>query len=214
MVYESGNEMAAYAAHQINYHIMGYFPISPSTEVAQFLDLMKANGQHDIKLIPADGEHGSAGICYGASDSRRTRVQRDERQRLPVHAGTDAGAIRHAVPDGDEPGLPFGIRAAEHPRRPFGPVFRAEYGLADPAVPRSASGVRHEHHGDQTGGTSGSAPAGHRRVRTAISRRHQKRRVHDVRAPGRRARSSSANSRRKVSRTCWTATIRSPSART
>jgi len=67
IVYESGNEMAAYAAHQINYHIMGYFPISPSTEVAQFLDLMKANGQHDIKLIPADGEHGSAGICYGAS---------------------------------------------------------------------------------------------------------------------------------------------------
>jgi pyruvate ferredoxin oxidoreductase alpha subunit len=67
MVYESGNEMAAYAAHQINYHVMGYFPISPSTEVAQFLDLMKANGQHDIKLVPADGEHGSAGICYGAS---------------------------------------------------------------------------------------------------------------------------------------------------
>jgi pyruvate ferredoxin oxidoreductase alpha subunit len=67
MVYESGNEMAAYAAHQINYHIMGYFPISPSTEVAQFLDLMKANGQHDIKLIPADGEHSSAGVCYGAS---------------------------------------------------------------------------------------------------------------------------------------------------
>jgi pyruvate ferredoxin oxidoreductase alpha subunit len=67
MVYESGNEMAAYAAHQINYHIMGYFPISPSTEVAQFLDLMKTNGQHDIVLIPADGEHGSAGVCYGAS---------------------------------------------------------------------------------------------------------------------------------------------------
>lgn len=57
VVYESGNEMAAYAASQINYHIMGYFPISPSTEVAQFLDLMKANGQHDIKLIPSDGEH-------------------------------------------------------------------------------------------------------------------------------------------------------------
>ena len=67
MVYESGNEMAAYAAHQINYHIMGYFPISPSTEVAQFLDLMKSQGQHDVVLIPADGEHGSAGVCYGAS---------------------------------------------------------------------------------------------------------------------------------------------------
>lgn len=67
IVFESGNEMAAYAAHQINYHIMGYFPISPSTEVAQFLDGMKAKGEHDIVLIPADGEHGSAGICYGAS---------------------------------------------------------------------------------------------------------------------------------------------------
>lgn len=67
MVYESGNEMAAYAAHQINYHVMGYFPISPSTEVAQFLDLMKTSGQHDIKLIAADGEHGSAGVCYGAA---------------------------------------------------------------------------------------------------------------------------------------------------
>lgn len=67
VVYESGNEMAAYAAHQINYHIMGYFPISPSTEVAQYLDLMKADGQHDIKLVPSDGEHSSAGICFGAS---------------------------------------------------------------------------------------------------------------------------------------------------
>ncbi|PZD93701.1 pyruvate synthase [Paenibacillus sambharensis] len=67
MVYESGNEMAAYAAQQINYHVMGYFPISPSTEVAQYLDLMKAAGKHDIKLIPSDGEHSSAGICYGAS---------------------------------------------------------------------------------------------------------------------------------------------------
>lgn len=63
--FESGNEMAATAAAQINYHIMGYFPITPSTEVAQFLDQMKTRGQHDIKLIPADGEHGSAGICYG-----------------------------------------------------------------------------------------------------------------------------------------------------
>lgn len=65
--FESGNEMAAMAAAQINYHIMGYFPITPSTEVAQYLDQMKARGEHDVKLIPADGEHGSAGICYGAA---------------------------------------------------------------------------------------------------------------------------------------------------
>ncbi len=66
-VFESGNEMAAMAAAQINYHIMGYFPITPSTEVAQYLDQMKTRGEHDIKLIAADGEHGSAGICYGAA---------------------------------------------------------------------------------------------------------------------------------------------------
>lgn len=65
--FESGNEMAAMAAAQINYHIMGYFPITPSTEVAQYLDLMKSQGLHDVELIAADGEHGSAGICFGAS---------------------------------------------------------------------------------------------------------------------------------------------------
>jgi pyruvate ferredoxin oxidoreductase alpha subunit len=65
--FESGNEMAAMAAAQINYHVMGYFPITPSTEVAQYLDLMKSQGLHDIELIAADGEHGSAGICFGAS---------------------------------------------------------------------------------------------------------------------------------------------------
>ncbi|MCT8137948.1 pyruvate synthase [Anaerobacillus sp. CMMVII] len=65
--FESGNEMAAMAAAQINYHVMGYFPITPSTEVAQYLDLMKSQGLHDIELIAADGEHGSAGICFGAA---------------------------------------------------------------------------------------------------------------------------------------------------
>ena len=27
IMYDSGNELAAYAAKQINYHIMGYYPI-------------------------------------------------------------------------------------------------------------------------------------------------------------------------------------------
>lgn len=65
--FESGNEMAAMAAAQINYHLMGYFPITPSTEVAQYLDQMKSKGMHDVELIAADGEHGSAGICFGAA---------------------------------------------------------------------------------------------------------------------------------------------------
>ena len=67
LIFESGNELAAYAAKQINYHVMGYYPITPSTQIAEFLDRMGADGEHDIALIPAEGEHSAAGICYGAS---------------------------------------------------------------------------------------------------------------------------------------------------
>jgi pyruvate ferredoxin oxidoreductase alpha subunit len=63
----SGNEAAARAAKDIGFHIMGYFPITPSTEVAETLSKTQANGEHDIVMIPADGEHGAAGICYGAA---------------------------------------------------------------------------------------------------------------------------------------------------
>lgn len=67
IMFDSGNELAAYAAKQINYHVMGYYPITPSTQIAEQLDLLKAEGEHNIVMIPADGEHGAAGICYGAS---------------------------------------------------------------------------------------------------------------------------------------------------
>ncbi len=67
VMFDSGNELAAYAAKQINYHVMGYFPITPSTQIAEHLDFLRAEGEHDVMLIPADGEHGAAGICYGAS---------------------------------------------------------------------------------------------------------------------------------------------------
>jgi len=93
--FESGNEMAATAAAQINYHIMGYFPITPSTEVAQYLDQMKTRGLHDIQLIAADGEHGSAGICYGAAMAGARVVNATSSQgflymleQLPTQSGT------------------------------------------------------------------------------------------------------------------------------
>ena len=66
-VFESGNGLAALAAKQINYHVMGYYPITPSTQIAEYLDEMKAGGAHGISLIPAEGEHSAAGICYGAA---------------------------------------------------------------------------------------------------------------------------------------------------
>ncbi len=65
--FKTGNEMAALAIAQIDYHLMGYFPITPSTEIAEFLDEMKTRGEHNIAMVAADGEHGAAGINYGAS---------------------------------------------------------------------------------------------------------------------------------------------------
>ncbi len=65
--YASGNEMAAIAVRQIGYDLMGYYPITPSTQIAESLDQMRADGQADITMIAAEGEHSAAGICYGAS---------------------------------------------------------------------------------------------------------------------------------------------------
>jgi len=38
--FKSGNEAAALAARDIGFHVMGYFPITPSTEVAENLSQM------------------------------------------------------------------------------------------------------------------------------------------------------------------------------
>ncbi len=102
--FESGNEMAAMAAAQINYHIMGYFPITPSTEVAQYLDLMKSRGEHDIQLIAADGEHGSAGICYGAAVTGARVFNATSAnglmymlEQLPVQSGTRFPMVMNLV---------------------------------------------------------------------------------------------------------------------
>lgn len=65
--YASGNEMAAFAIRQIGYDLMGYYPITPSTQIAEGLDTMRANGETDLIMIAAEGEHSAAGICYGAA---------------------------------------------------------------------------------------------------------------------------------------------------
>ncbi|MBR4014709.1 MAG: pyruvate synthase [Anaerotignum sp.] len=95
ILFESGNEVAAYAAKQINYHIMGYYPITPSTQIAEFLDQMKADGEHEISMIPAEGEHSAAGICYGAStgggrvfNATSANGLMYALEQLPVQSGT------------------------------------------------------------------------------------------------------------------------------
>ena len=44
MEFASGNEMASIAIKQIGYDLMGYYPITPSTQIAENLDIMKAAG--------------------------------------------------------------------------------------------------------------------------------------------------------------------------
>lgn len=94
-IVESGNELAAIAASQINYHIMGYFPITPSTQIAEHLDYLKAEGKHDVRMVAADGEHGAAGICYGASVGGGRVINATSAngllyalEQLPVQSGT------------------------------------------------------------------------------------------------------------------------------
>ena len=74
---------------------MGYFPITPSTEVAETLSKMQAEGEHEIVMIPADGEHGAAGICYGAALGGGRVLNATSSQgllyaleQLPVQSGT------------------------------------------------------------------------------------------------------------------------------
>lgn len=67
VIFESGNELASFACKQIDYHIMGYYPITPSTQIAENLDLMRAEGLAKTKLIATEGEHSASGVCYGAS---------------------------------------------------------------------------------------------------------------------------------------------------
>lgn len=92
---KSGNEMAALAAKHINFHLMGYYPITPSTEVAEELDAMKAEGEHEVMMVPGDGEHGAAGICYGATTAGGRVFNATSAngllyalEQLPVQSGT------------------------------------------------------------------------------------------------------------------------------
>ena len=93
--FRTGNEMAALSAKQIDFHVMGYYPITPSTEIAELLDEMKAAGEHGIVMVPADGEHGAAGICYGAATGGGRVFNATSAQgllysleQLPVQSGT------------------------------------------------------------------------------------------------------------------------------
>ncbi|MBO4748755.1 MAG: pyruvate ferredoxin oxidoreductase [Lachnospiraceae bacterium] len=62
----SGNEAVAEAIRQINPDVMPAFPITPSTEIPQFVSSMIANGQVDTEFIPVESEHSSMSAAIGS----------------------------------------------------------------------------------------------------------------------------------------------------
>ncbi|MCM1569326.1 MAG: pyruvate ferredoxin oxidoreductase [Roseburia sp.] len=62
----SGNEAVAHAIRQINPDVMPAFPITPSTEIPQFVSSMIANGEIDTEFIPVESEHSSMSAAIGA----------------------------------------------------------------------------------------------------------------------------------------------------
>ncbi len=62
----SGNEALGVAIRQINPDVMPAFPITPSTEVPQFVSTMIANGQIDTEFIPVESEHSAMSAAMGS----------------------------------------------------------------------------------------------------------------------------------------------------
>lgn len=63
----SGNEAVSYAIKQINPDVMPAFPITPSTEIPQYVSAYIANGECDTEFIPVESEHSSMSATIGAS---------------------------------------------------------------------------------------------------------------------------------------------------
>ncbi len=104
MEYASGNEMAAIAIKQIGYDLMGYYPITPSTQIAENLDIMRANGETDIVMVAAEGEHSAAGICYGGAVAGGRVVNATSAngllyaiEQFPVQSGTRYPMVMNVV---------------------------------------------------------------------------------------------------------------------
>ncbi|MBI9105278.1 MAG: hypothetical protein JEZ04_00950 [Spirochaetales bacterium] len=62
----SGNEAVSIAIKQINPDVMAAFPITPSTEIPQYVSSYVANGEIDTEFVAVESEHSSMSACIGA----------------------------------------------------------------------------------------------------------------------------------------------------
>jgi pyruvate ferredoxin oxidoreductase alpha subunit len=63
----SGNEAVATAIRQINPDVIAAFPITPSTEIPQYISAYKAAGLIDTEFVTVESEHSAMSACIGAS---------------------------------------------------------------------------------------------------------------------------------------------------
>ncbi len=90
---------------------------------------MKAEGEHDISLIAAEGEHSAAGICYGASAAGARVFNATSAngllyalEQLPVQSGTRFPMVA-------ERGLQDRVRPIVHQRDHSEYYVHTEYGM-------------------------------------------------------------------------------------
>jgi pyruvate ferredoxin oxidoreductase alpha subunit len=100
----TGNELVAEAAQAIDFHFMGYYPITPSTEIAERIDTKRAKGEIRTVLLAADGEHGAAGACFGAAAAGARVLNATSAngflyslEQLPVQAGSRLPMVLNLV---------------------------------------------------------------------------------------------------------------------
>lgn len=62
----SGNEAVSIAIKQINPDVMPAFPITPSTEIPQFVSTYVANGEIDTEFVAVESEHSAMSASIGS----------------------------------------------------------------------------------------------------------------------------------------------------
>lgn len=62
----SGNEAVSFAIKQINPDVVAAYPITPSTEIPQFISQYIANGEMTTVYVPVESEHSSMSACIGS----------------------------------------------------------------------------------------------------------------------------------------------------
>jgi pyruvate ferredoxin oxidoreductase alpha subunit len=62
----SGNEAVANAIRQIDPDVIAAFPITPSTEIPQYISSFKAEGKINTEFVAVESEHSAMSACIGA----------------------------------------------------------------------------------------------------------------------------------------------------